>query len=183
MVTHYQMSALAGFYKVDVLNEVRRFSDANGGFVCEYISSPPMDHPSYREPKKGFKRIQSDTKAIHFACGRDQSLSISSGSLKLPFSAHMLPLKKMGQLAGGCLLGGLVKNSMRVSEEGSPWVKLIEQDKYGLYQRVRECMNSKSSMSRSSDKSGPAITEFDLEELFSRRRFYDQDSRTPRYCN
>mmetsp|Transcript_141701 Transcript_141701/g.272116 ORF Transcript_141701/g.272116 Transcript_141701/m.272116 type:complete len:183 (+) Transcript_141701:3-551(+) len=182
MVTHYQMSALAGFYKVDLLNEVRRFSDADGGFVCEYISSPPMDHPSYREPKKGFKRIQSDIKALYFACGRDQSLSISSGSLKLPFSAHMLPLKKMGPLARGCL-SGLVRNSLRASEEGSPWIKLIEQDKYGLYQRVRECMNSKSSMSRATDQSGPAITEFDLEELFSRRHFYDQDSRTPRYCN
>lgn len=179
MVTHYQMSALAGFYKADVLNEVRRFSDPNGGFVCEYSSSPLPDHPSYREPKKGFKRIITETRAIHLACGRDQTISISVGRMKLPFSAQKLPLKRIGSLVGGSLVGGLIKNALRVKEKGSPWIKLIEQDEYGLYKRVEECMNSPGSMSRvgCGDK---AIKDFDLEELFSQRRFYKDDSRTPK---
>merc|ERR1719213_775594 len=69
MVLNYQISALGGMYKVDVLNEIRRFSDVEGGYLVEYVTSVPSDHPSYKDAEKGYKRMQTLIKNVITACG------------------------------------------------------------------------------------------------------------------
>merc|ERR1712048_832544 len=74
MVINYQMSILNGMYKMDVLNEVRRFTDCEGGFLAEYITSCNEDHPCYKKPLDGFARPMTKLQNIWAACGESQTV-------------------------------------------------------------------------------------------------------------
>lgn len=179
MVLNYQISALAGMYKVDVLNEIRRFSDVQGGFLAEYIMSVAKDHPSYKEPEKGYKRMQTEMKNVICACGENNCVLIQVGKLKLPFSASKWLAKTIGQVAGKFVVGALVSNSLRAKEPNSPWQKPVEEDKLGLYHRLAECSKAPGSIERDPGTSG-TIPEFELEHFFSSRRFYRKSARRSR---
>mmetsp|Transcript_30119 Transcript_30119/g.54757 ORF Transcript_30119/g.54757 Transcript_30119/m.54757 type:complete len:478 (-) Transcript_30119:66-1499(-) len=179
MVLNYQISALAGMYKVDVLNEIRRFSDVNGGFLAEYIMSVAKDHPSYKEPEKGYKRMQTEMKNVICACGEDNCVLIQVGKIKLPFSASKWLAKTIGQVAGKFIVGALVNNSLRAKEPGNPWEAPMAEDKLGLYHRLAECIRAPGSVARDPGK-GDSIPEFELEHFFSSRRFYRKSARRSR---
>lgn len=172
MVLNYQMSGLAGMLKVDVLNEIRRFTDVEGGYLCEHVRSLRTDHPSYRQPGKGFKRLQTDLKNMFVACGPDKCVLIQVGSLKLPIAASQWLVKSLGQLAGKSILASLVNNSLRAAEPGCPWQKLVQEDKFGFYHRLGECMASAGSVERQPQTSGAEFGA-DLASFFERRPFYD----------
>jgi len=148
MVLNYQMSALGGMYKVDILSEVRRFSDIDGGFLAEHCRSVDETHPSYRQPAKGYKRPESEVSNVWVACGPDHTMLMQVGKLKLPFQIGRWAASALGSVAGKFVIGGLVQNSLRSSESDSPWQALLKADKLGLYERLRECAESKASMER-----------------------------------
>lgn len=180
MVLNYQMSAMMGTYKVEVLNEIRRFSDTGGGFLVEYVTSVAPDHPSYKEPKPGFKRMQSVLKNVFVACGSNCTVLIQRGRLKLPFNTTKWVAKTLGGLAGKFVIGGLVSNAMMACQDGNPWEDLMEEDKFGLYQRLDELVESKESQDRDPTTTPDGkVAEYSVENFFNTRRFKTEESRHP----
>lgn len=179
LLLNYQISALGGMYKVDVLNEIRRFSDPNAGYIVEYINSLPEDHPTYTKPEKGFKRVQTLLQNVVLACGPTHCLLIQVGRLKLPFNCPMWLAKAFGQLGGKFMVGGLVQNAVKAAAPGSPWETLIKDDSFGLYARLQQCVESEESKRRDPGSSKDArIGNIDLSQLFVGRHFYEERKRT-----
>mmetsp|Transcript_3884 Transcript_3884/g.9403 ORF Transcript_3884/g.9403 Transcript_3884/m.9403 type:complete len:481 (-) Transcript_3884:117-1559(-) len=170
MVLHYQMSMLGGMYKVDLLNEVRRFSDPRGGFLAEYIRSADGNHPCYSPPGSGFKRPTTEVKNVWVACGENSTVLIQVGKLKLPFSATKWLASSIGGIAGRFIVGGLMSNSLKASETGNPWEKRVEVDESGLYRRLSELVASRGSVDRmpTTGISQPSFKDADLEPYFQR---------------
>jgi len=167
MVLNYQMSILGGMYKVDILNEIRRFSDPEGGYLAEYIESAGNDHPCYKPTLNGYKRPDTKLQNIWIACGPKQTTLVQVGKVVLPFTATKWLASTVGSLAGRFIVGGLVKNSMRSAEPGNPWEERLAQDVYGLYERMSECVNGAGSGARSRRKTSMSATE--MNEFFSNR--------------
>jgi hypothetical protein len=181
LVLNYQISAVGGMYKVDVLNEIRRFSDVEGGYLVEYVTSVPKDHPSYREPQKGFKRMQTLIKNVMLACGPDYTVLLQIGKLKLPFSATKWLAKTLGGVAGKFIIGGLVTNALKAGTPGNPWETAIREDKQGLYHRLNECIQSRESEKRDPAKSSNGkVPDVNLARFFDTRRFARESSRKVR---
>lgn len=184
VVLNYQISAVGGMYKADVLNEIRRFSDTNGGLLAEYICSVPGDHPSYRDPAKGYKRMQTILKNIVVACGNNHTVLIQAGKLKLPFSISQWQAKIIGQVAGKFVVGGLVSNSLRAEAANNPWEKLVKEDKYGIYQRLDACTACEASQKRAPQDKEKGLTKAEMakiteeiERTFGGRRFARESTR------
>jgi len=148
LVLGYQLSLLGGLYKLDVLNEIRRFTDIDGGFLVEYIVSADKTHPCYQEPEKGYKRPQNELKNVWVACGKEHTVLIQMGKVKLPVKASQWLLSAVGKLAGSAVVSSLVKNSLRASEPGSPWEAPLKADTSGFYTRLRTCEASAASLDR-----------------------------------
>jgi len=166
---NYQMSALGGMLKFDILNEVRRFSDPDGGFVAEYIESVPEDHPAYSPPSSGFKRPKSLLKNVWVACGQNHTVFIQTGKLEFPLSVSQWWATKIGGIAGQFFLAGLVKNSLRSTEPDNPWEASLGADKLGLYGRMTECTDSAESRRRAPKPDSDKVEEFDLTSWFEER--------------
>jgi hypothetical protein len=147
-VLNYQMSVLHGMYKVDLLNEVRRYVDPRGGFLAEYIKSVPADHERFKEPMSGYKRPDTELKNIWVACGEENTVLIQAGTLRLPFSLGQWVVTSLGSVAGKFIVGGLVKNSLRSCEPGNPWEQALKEDSTGFYARLTECLLADSSCTR-----------------------------------
>lgn len=169
MMINYQMSLLGGMYKFDVLNEVRRFSQIEGGFLAEYIETADEEHPSYTPPPSGFKRPSTMLKNIWVAVGDSHTLLIQYGSLKLPFSLAKWLVQSIGTVAGKFILGGIVKNSMLASQPGNVWEAPREDDNLGLYARLDECCAAKFARERNVQNGLPE-DEFEMGRFFERRR-------------
>jgi len=166
MVLNYQMSILAGMFKVDVLSEIRRFSDVNNGFVAEYIRTVEEDSTSYVKPASGYKRPHTQLTNIWAACGPNHTVLIQVGSLQLPFSVSPWVVSKVGHIAGNKIIGGLVKNSLMATIPGNRWEAAFKEDKFGLYGRVEECVASEASLSRAPQSASGTVGEFDLSPCF-----------------
>mmetsp|Transcript_1175 Transcript_1175/g.3118 ORF Transcript_1175/g.3118 Transcript_1175/m.3118 type:complete len:478 (+) Transcript_1175:69-1502(+) len=169
-IVNYQMAFLAGMYKFDVLNEVRRFSDIEGGYLAEYIESADSTHPCYKQPGSGFKRPKTELKNLWVACGEQHSLLIQVGKVKLPFTATTWLATTIGGLAGRFIVDGLINNSKRTTEPGNPWEGALRQDEHGLYRRLEECVRSEASCFRA-PKNGEqpaALKEAELAALLNR---------------
>jgi len=171
MVLNYQMSLLGGAYKLDFLNEIRRFSDPSAGFLAECIRSVTADHPAYRKPAPGYRRPETQVNTCWVACG-EHSVLIQAGTVKLPFAFSKWLASTVGSIAGKFIIGGLVKNSLRATEPGNPWEKLLAEDSSGLYKRLAECGESPNSLSRrpSPASKDARVGDFDLWPFFERRR-------------
>jgi len=148
IMLQYQMAFAGGMYKFDILNEVRRFSDVEGGFLAEFIESADSAHPCYRKPSAGFKRPKTQLKNVWLACGEQHSLLLQVGKVKLPFTVSRWIASTIGGLAGRFVVDGLVKNSLRTLDPNNPWEKALREDVFGFYQRVEECVMSAASSSR-----------------------------------
>jgi len=168
MVLNYQMSFVAGMYKVDVLSEIRRFTDIEGGFLAEYIESVPEGHPSYINPPSGFKRPKTKIKNVWIACGPQHTVLLQFGALNLPFNATKWLASTVGGLAGRFVIGGLVKNSSQASTPGNIWEEPLQSDRTGLYRRLTECQEARASDARSPAKGVSMKAEFDLAPFFRR---------------
>jgi hypothetical protein len=180
-VLNYQMSALGGMYKVETLNEIRRFSDQAGGYMVEYVTSVAPDHPSYKEPKKGFKRMQTLLKNVFIACGPEHTVLLQRGKLKLPFSATKWVAKTIGGVAGKFIVGGLVANSAMAAKPGNDWEAPIKEDKYGLYYRLSELIAGEQSVKRDPKNSEDGkIAAYDVASFFNKRRFHRASTRQVR---
>lgn len=178
MVINYQISAVGGMYKVDVLNEVRRFSDVDGGYLVEYVASVAKDHPSFKEPEKGFKRMQTLIKNVIISCGPQYTVLIQIGRLKLPFPATKWLAKTLGGIGGKFIVAGLVSNSMRAGTPGNPWEALINEDKHGLYDRLGHCELSDASEERDPNKRPDGkVPQTEVGQFFNNRRFARASSR------
>jgi len=149
LVLHYKVSVLHGMHKMDILNEIHRFADPEGGFLVEYIESVDKDHSCYREPAPGFKRPHCKLQNIWVACGQSHTMLLQVGEVRLPFPVNKFLISNLGSLAGSFVLGGFVKNSLRSSEPGNPWEELISRDSLGLYAKLRHCVDSEESSTRS----------------------------------
>lgn len=173
MVLNYQMSALAGLYKLDILNEIRRFTDPEGGFMAEYVASVNKGHPCYNEPSRGYSRPQTELQSVWSACGPEHTLLIQAGKLKLPFSIGKWLGSKLGGIAGKFLVGGLVQNALRAAEPNSPWQPMLQADTLGLYASLKRCEKSAPSQSRQPKpgEDGVKIAPFDLLDHFQEKRF------------
>lgn len=173
MVLNYQMSALAGFYKLDILNEIRRFTDPEGGFLAEYVASVDKGHPCYREPSRGYSRPQTELQSVWSACGPEHTMLIQAGKVKLPFSIGKWLGSKLGGLAGKFLVGGFVQNALRAAEPNSPWQPLLQADALGLYARLKRCEKSARSQSRQPKPGmeGAKIALVDVLDQFQEKRF------------
>lgn len=147
-VLNYQMSVLHGMYKVDLLNEIRRYVDVRGGFLAEYIRSVPKGHEAYREPLSGYKRPETELRNIWVACGSGNTVLIQAGTLRLPFSLSQWVVTSLGGIAGKFIIGGLVKNSLRSTEPGNPWEQPLREDATGFYGRLEQCMQAPASTGR-----------------------------------
>mmetsp|Transcript_94451 Transcript_94451/g.304999 ORF Transcript_94451/g.304999 Transcript_94451/m.304999 type:complete len:428 (-) Transcript_94451:53-1336(-) len=172
MVINYQMTLLGGLLKLDVLNEVRRFSDPQGGFLAEYIESVAEDHPSWRAPPAGFKRTKVLLKNIWVACGQEQTVLLQAGKLSLPFTVSKWLASQVWSVAGRFVMGGFVKNSLQSATPGNPWEELLKADRLGLYRRMGECMESTESAMRKPEENGDntKVADFDLQHWFHDRR-------------
>lgn len=177
MVINYQMSALMGMYKVDALNEIRRFSDADGGFLVEYATSVAEDHPSYQEPLPGYKRMQTLIKNVFVACGPESTVLIQRGRIKLGTPLSKWVAKKIGGVAGSFIVGGLVTNSQQACKPGNPWEALMKEDTHGLYGRLDELVNSEASQRRNPKTKDRRAAAWDVEGFFNKRRFHRASSR------
>jgi len=165
MVLNYQMSALAGMFKVDVLSEIRRFTNIEGGFMAEHIQSVNDGHPGYKAPASGYTRPDTQIQNIWTACGPDHTVLMQVGSLKLPFGISRWMLSKIGGLAGSKIIGGLVKNSLLANGTGHRWEKALAEDVYGLYKGLDEAVASSASTSRAPPENG-TVAPFDLSPCF-----------------
>lgn len=152
MVLHYQMSMLGGLYKIDMLNEIRRYSDLKAGILAEFIRSAGNDHPAYRVPMSGFRRPQMELKNIWMACGRNSSVLIQVGRMKLPFTATKWLASTIGSVAGRFIVNGFLKNSMRANESGNPWESRLLADPLGFYARIALLVESEDSKQRESNE-------------------------------
>jgi len=170
MVLNYQLSFLGGLQKIDVCNEIRRFSDPVGGFLAEYIESVPEDHPCYRAPLPGFKRPKTLLKNMWVACGPDQTVLIQVGRIDFPIAFTRWWATRLAGTFGRFVMEGLVTNSLRSATPGSPWENHISSDRLGLYGRLGECMKSNESSSRKPHPEYPdRVADFDLKPSFRRR--------------
>lgn len=167
MMLNYQMSLMHGMYKLDILNEIRRFSDVQGGFIAEYIMTADKNHAAYREPSKGHTRPVTELKNMWVACGPKHTVLIQVGKVKLPFSVPTWLAKSVGAIAGRFIVGGLVNNSLRAAEANSPWEGPLKEDKFGFYQRALECVEG----GHSSQREPAAVDSVELASLIARRRF------------
>lgn len=178
MCLNYQMSFLGGMYKIDILNEVRRFSDTKGGLLVEYIRSVSDAHPCHRPVGSGFKRPQTELKNVWLACGENSSVLIQVGKLKLPFSSSRWLASSLGGVAGRFIVSGLINNSLRAAEPGNPWEDKLKADKLGFYARLQEVMESDGSRRRAPATSGgaPLLKEAELAPLFNKGPYAKDDS-------
>lgn len=176
MVLNYQMRALGGLYQIDMLNEIRRFSDTEGGFLAEYIQSCGKDHPCYKEPLSGYKRPETQIKNVWIACGPEHTILTQVGKLVLPFPATKWLASAVGGVAGKFIVGGLVKNSLKAAEPGNPWEQLVAEDELGFYGRLDECVASTGSESRRSSETRPNADSIDLRCYFERQRLKGVDA-------
>lgn len=176
MVLNYQMSVMGGLYKLDALNEIRRFTDRTGGFLVEYVTSVPPEHPSYKEPLKGHKRMQTLLKNVFVACGPDTTILIQRGKLKLPFTVTKWFAKILGGIAGKFVLGGLINNASMPGKPGNLWEACVKDDKLGFYQRLDELTSSAESESRDPKQTQDGkVPDYDLEALFKKHAFHRPD--------
>lgn len=148
LVLNYQISVMGGLYKIDFLNEIRRFSDVEKGFLAEYIVSADSSHPCYRKPLSGHKRPQTELRNIWIACGPNHSQLFQFGKLKLPFNVTKFFAKRIGAIAGQFIISGLVKNSVKASQPENPWEQAMADDALGLYARMEECVKGWGSSRR-----------------------------------
>jgi len=148
LVLNYKVSALHGIYKLDILNEIHRFVDTEGGFLVEYIESVDKEHSCFREPSPGFKRPHCKLQNIWVACGESHTMLLQVGEVHLPFPVNKFLVSNLGSLAGSFVLGGFVKNSLRSSEPGNPWEEFISRDNLGLYAKLRHCVGCEESSNR-----------------------------------
>jgi hypothetical protein len=148
LMLHYKVNALHGMYKLDILNEIHRFVDTQGGFLVEYIESVDKDHSCFCEPSPGFKRPHCKLQNIWVACGQGHTMLLQVGEVRLPFPANKFLVSNLGSLAGSFVLGGFVKNSLMASDPGNPWENLISQDSLGLYAKLKHCVDSEESSMR-----------------------------------
>lgn len=169
IVLNYQMSAVGGLYKIDVFNEIRRFSDVEGGFMAEYIQAVSEDHVSYRPPPAGFKRPKANVRNMWVACGDEHSIFIQLGKAQAPFSISSWVAKTIGAVAGRLIIGGLVNNSMRASEPGSHWEQPLREDKLGFYASIDACVQSPASLARRPMAGTAGVKDFDLTPFFEKR--------------
>jgi len=170
MILNYQMSLLGGMQKLDILNEIRRFSDPSGGFVAEYIQTVPEGHPAHKAASSGYKRPKQLVKNMWVACGPNHTVLIQAGKLDLPISITQWWACKIAGVIGRLLIGGLVKNSMRPSDPSSPWAEPVREDRLGLYTRLQECVQSAESSGRAPKAGTPdKVDNFDLRPWFDRR--------------
>lgn len=167
MVLNYQMSVLAGMFKVDVLSEIRRFTDVAGGYMAEYIQSVEPGTEHYVEPKAGYKRPYTKLTNVWAACGPDHTVLIQVGKLKLPFNVSKWVVKQVGGVAGTKIIGGLVNNSLLAKEPGNRWESSLKADAYGLYARLEECVACQASMGRTPASNG-VVGEFDMKPYFEK---------------
>eukprot|EP00415_Alexandrium_ostenfeldii_P003620 UN3620 len=107
MILNYRMSILGGMQKLDILNEIRRFTDAEGGFFAEHIETVPEGHPAHRDPASGYKRPRQLVKNLWVACGPSHTVLIQVGKLDLPISLTQWWATKIGGIAGRALVGSL----------------------------------------------------------------------------
>jgi len=179
LVLNYQMSFLGGFQKVDICNEIFRYSDVQGGFLAEHIESVPEGHPSYRAPKSGCVRPQTLLRNCWVACGPEQTVFLQAGKLTLPFAVPRWLASKIGGVAGRFILEGLVRNSLRSTMPGNPWEELLKADQTGFYSRVGECIESQESQARTPPSSenirNSRVADFDLRPQFVRRSIQRMD--------
>lgn len=170
MVLNYQMSAVAGFYKIDIFNEIRRFADPDGGFLAEYIEAVPEDHPSYCPPPPGFKRPKAAVRNVWIAAGPEQSVFVQIGKAQSPFSISPWVAKTFGAAVGRFIIGGLVNNSLRASQPGNPWEQPLAEDKLGFYASIDKCVESAASKARAPKGENTVVGDVDLEYFFSQRK-------------
>lgn len=170
MMLNYQMSVLGGMYKLDVLNEVRRFSNIEGGFLAEYIESAEEDHPSYTPPPSGYKRPSTKIQNVWVSVGSSHTLLIQFGSVRTPFNLGKWLVQSLGTLAGKIILGGIVKNSLLASKPGNAWEQPRLKDSLGLYARLDECAAAKVSQERAPAADGQPQEEYDLSRYFDPTR-------------
>lgn len=171
-VVNYQMSAMAGLYKVDFLNEIRRFIDPESGCLIELVANIEKGHPLYVEPKRGYNRPETKFQTVWSACGQGHTVLVQTGNLKLPFSVGKWLGTKLGAIAGKYMVEGLVRNSLLSIEPNSPWQSYLEADTHGLYALLKNCESSTLSMDRQ-PKAGHEglIQPFDLSGHFQDQRF------------
>eukprot|EP00929_Paragymnodinium_shiwhaense_P044360 TRINITY_DN22765_c0_g1_i2.p1 TRINITY_DN22765_c0_g1~~TRINITY_DN22765_c0_g1_i2.p1 ORF type:complete len:526 (+),score=107.37 TRINITY_DN22765_c0_g1_i2:63-1580(+) len=174
VLLNYQMSILGGLYKFDLLNEIQRFTDPDGGFIAELIQSCDEEHPCFRKPKSGHKRPQTRIKNVWTACGPEHTMMTQAGVLKLPFAITNWLASTVAALAGRLIIGGFVKNSLRSSAPGSPWEGPLRADKLGIYARLNQCLASAQSERRcprlGKTPEEAEIPPFDLHPFFGRQR-------------
>lgn len=167
-VLHYQMSVLQGTYKVDLLDEIRRYIDVQAGSLVEHICSVPKGHDSYREPVSGYRRLETELRNIWVACGSSDTVLIQAGTVQLPFSRSQWALTSLGGIAGRFIVGGLVKSVTNCKEPGSPWEKPLQDDDTGLYARLERCVEARASAERIEAANG--VGPFELAPSFHRYR-------------
>lgn len=170
MVLNYQMSFLGGMYKVDNLNEIRRFSDVEGGYLAEYIESVSKEHPCHREAKPGFKRPKVLLKNVWVANGPEHTTLLQVGMVVLPFTATKWLASSIGSVAGRFIVNGLVKNSLRAAQPKNPWEKALKQDLYGLYARMAECVEGAGSHERACRGKHDSKLAAEMTQRFNHRR-------------
>jgi len=174
-ILNYCMSALGGLYRVEVLNEIQRFCDAEAGLLAEHVKSLPPDHPNYREPSPGYKPAQTELKNLWVACGDQNTMLIQVGQMQLPFKLTKSIVVRIGQLAGSRLIGGLVQNSLQATLPGNIWESSIRDDVLGFYSRLDCCVQSQASQCRAPTTDAPFVDDLhlrgDLHHLFEKRSF------------
>eukprot|EP00930_Biecheleria_cincta_P014032 TRINITY_DN12234_c0_g1_i1.p1 TRINITY_DN12234_c0_g1~~TRINITY_DN12234_c0_g1_i1.p1 ORF type:complete len:515 (+),score=85.94 TRINITY_DN12234_c0_g1_i1:52-1596(+) len=172
-VVNYQMSAMAGLYKVDFLNEIRRFIDPESGCLIELVGNIEKGHPLYVEPRKGYNRPVTKFQTVWSACGKGRTVLVQTGNLKLPFSVGKWLGTKLGGIAGKYMVEGLVRNSLLSIEPNSPWQSYLETDTHGLYALLQGCESGKLSQERQPKpgNEGLKIEPFDLSDHFQDQRF------------
>eukprot|EP00933_Yihiella_yeosuensis_P060672 TRINITY_DN63412_c0_g1_i1.p1 TRINITY_DN63412_c0_g1~~TRINITY_DN63412_c0_g1_i1.p1 ORF type:complete len:423 (+),score=58.88 TRINITY_DN63412_c0_g1_i1:120-1388(+) len=170
-IVHSQMSFVGGLYKVDVLNEVRRFLHPSGAFLAEYIKSLPENHQHYFKPPSGYRRTEN-TQIMNLwaACGPNKTVLVQVGTLQLPMPVTRWLVSTLGGLCAKNILDGLVRNSLRAAEPGSPWEKPFKDDVLGLYKRLRDCEKASASLERGSKSDATG------RELVAKMGPYFQDS-------
>mmetsp|Transcript_57858 Transcript_57858/g.102807 ORF Transcript_57858/g.102807 Transcript_57858/m.102807 type:complete len:428 (-) Transcript_57858:80-1363(-) len=175
-VSHGQMSFLGGLYKIDTLNEIKRFIHEKGGFLAEYISTLPDSSPLYINTPAGFRRAEAtQIMNLWLACGPKRTMLVQAGMLVLPMTATKWLISTIGGLAGNKILDGLVRNSMKAAEPGSFWEKPYIEDAHGFYAKLRLCEQAELSQNR-----GKAPTEgndplSNIEKFFKRGTMQPDD--------
>lgn len=149
MVVHSQMSMMGGMFKLDVLNDIKRFVNTEGGFLAEYIKSADKDHPCYVGPTPGFRRPESEIMNVWAACGPNHTILIQVGKVQLPIPVTRWVAHTIGGLGGKRILEGLTRNALRSTEPGNPWAAPLAEDKLGFYKLLAEAVQAPASLDRS----------------------------------